>query len=97
MAQDQQQAQQTLVNTFPTPPPFYKHFTPKNLARVSQIRDQEPQATASEGNQTNLAAKLLDLPPELRYLLPPEPPADGVYKSFGQTCNVRGISLDDLS
>ncbi|KAK3044660.1 hypothetical protein LTS18_000686 [Coniosporium uncinatum] len=98
MAQNQQQGQQTLVNTFPTPPPFYKYFTSKNLARVAQVKDQESHATTGEGTQTSLTAKILDLPPELRYLIPPEPPVDGVYRNFGQTCNINAPlpSLSDL-
>lgn len=58
---------------FPTPPPFWKHFTKQNVARAKQLRDNEP----------------IDKDDNLRYLIPPEPPADGKYSSFGQTIDLH--------
>ncbi|KEQ74284.1 MED7-domain-containing protein, partial [Aureobasidium namibiae CBS 147.97] len=71
---DQAQARM-LSAAFPTPPPYYKHFTKQNVTKVRQIRKE----AASNTNQIDVAS----LPAELRYLIPPEPPADGKYKSFG--------------
>ncbi|KAF1938719.1 hypothetical protein EJ02DRAFT_16353 [Clathrospora elynae] len=73
------------LSLFPDPPPFYKHFTTGNLARLQKI---EKEATNGDDNTNEsitvskpFAAKLsaeqiLALPTELRYLIPPEPPAD---------------------
>ncbi|KAI4226951.1 MAG: hypothetical protein L6R36_002765 [Xanthoria steineri] len=59
---------------FPTPPPFYKSFTTSNLARLSSLQETNPSLT------------LLDLPPELRTLLPPPPPPETQqYRIFGET------------
>ncbi|KAF2804727.1 MED7-domain-containing protein [Mytilinidion resinicola] len=71
----------------PQPPPFYKHFTTQNLDRLKEI--QEAAASESKDNGEASTPKLLDLPPELRYLIPPEPPADGIYKSFGETKHIQ--------
>ena len=70
--QTQQRAQAT---AFPTPPPFFKHFTKQNVTKMRQIRKE----AASNNDDMDVAS----LPPELGYLMPPEPPADGRYKSFG--------------
>lgn len=59
---------------FPNPPPYHTHFTKENLKRLSDARK-----SGDAGDSLNPQA----LSEELRYLLPPEPPADGKYKSFG--------------
>jgi len=97
-----QQPSNTLAAAFPSPPPFYQHFTPENLDRIAALRaaQQSEPANASSDTQTtsgeapapNQALRLLDLPPELRFLQPPEPPAEGVYRSFGDVFNVRNLS-----
>lgn len=58
-----------LAAPFPTPPPFYKSFTKENLQRLRKIHK-------ASGSNT-------ETPTDLRDLVPPEPPADGRYKSFG--------------
>ncbi|KAL8847985.1 MAG: hypothetical protein Q9221_006947 [Calogaya cf. arnoldii] len=59
---------------FPAPPPFYKTFTTSNLARLSSLQESNPSLT------------LLDLPTELRNLLPPPlPPPNQQYRIFGET------------
>ncbi|KAL8827916.1 MAG: hypothetical protein Q9191_002895 [Dirinaria sp. TL-2023a] len=71
-----------LSAAFPAPPPFYKSFTPENLARIEKIR-----ASSSSSTQTDHPAKspppldIASLPTELRYLIPPQPPKDQ-YTSF---------------
>jgi mediator of RNA polymerase II transcription subunit 7 len=97
-----QQPSNALAAAFPSPPPFYQHFTPENLDRIAALRaaQQAEQANASSDTQTTLgetpspnpALRLLDLPPELRFLQPPEPPAEGVYRSFGDVFNVSSPS-----
>ncbi|KAI9873281.1 MAG: Mediator of RNA polymerase II transcription subunit 7 [Pleopsidium flavum] len=84
---DQQQPG-AISAAFPAPPPFYKHFTSQNLARLKELQQQaEPNTTATES--TNSPSHLLDLPPELRFLIPPEPPSLGIYKSFGDQYNAK--------
>ncbi|KAI9759578.1 MAG: hypothetical protein M4579_002244 [Chaenotheca gracillima] len=81
-----------LAAAFPAPPPFYKHFTPENLARLKQI--QNPQQIPSNSPSTSTfvsqrtppkspAEDKDPLPAELRCLIPPPPPTTGPYRSFG--------------
>ena len=80
-----------LSTTFPQPPPFYKHFTSQNLQLLKEFQESTNSKTR-EGNPSEALGptfpRLLNLPPELRYLIPPEPPADGKYRSFGLPQNV---------
>lgn len=82
-----------LQNFFPPPPPFYKHFTSKNLDRLNKLK--ESAETERDENEQELAnsgltkQQILNLPAELRYLIPPEPPTDGKYRSFGEWHDVR--------
>jgi mediator of RNA polymerase II transcription subunit 7 len=72
---------------FPPPPPYYKHFTARNLERLKEFNA----VSSTEGNvggSTSGASTLLALPPELRYLVPPEPPEDGVVRNFGEVKTV---------
>ncbi|CZT17290.1 related to MED7-member of RNA Polymerase II transcriptional regulation mediator complex [Ramularia collo-cygni] len=62
---------QVMAAPFPTPPPFWKHFTKQNVARAKQLRDGET------------------IDSELQYLIPPEPPSDGKYHSFGVPINLH--------
>jgi mediator of RNA polymerase II transcription subunit 7 len=97
-----QQPSSALAAAFPSPPLFYQHFTPENLDRIATLRaaQQSGQAntspdthtTSGEAPTSNPALRLLDLPPELRFLQPPEPPSDGVYRSFGDKFDVSKLS-----
>lgn len=76
---------QTKAN-FPTPPPFYQHFTKDNINKLRQIRKEQgtsqpdPEETrASETKDVDIST----LPQDLRYLIPPPPPADGKWRTFG--------------
>ncbi|QIX01409.1 hypothetical protein AMS68_006926 [Peltaster fructicola] len=82
---DKQQA-----TTFPTPPPFYKHFTSTNLHRSQQQKQQQ----SIEAPEPPAA---IDVPAELRYLVPPQPPADGRWKTFGyqHDLNAPDPTLDE--
>lgn len=81
-----------LSTTFPQPPPFYKHFTSQNLERLKEFQESIDSKTQG-GNPSEAlgltSPRLLNLPPELRYLIPPEPPADGKYRSFGLPQNIN--------
>lgn len=81
-----------LSATFPAPPPFWKHFTPENRARLKELQDTAKGSSNHDDEGSNSAQqppRLADLPPELRYLQPPEPPANGKYRSFGDQYDVR--------
>jgi mediator of RNA polymerase II transcription subunit 7 len=65
----------------PNPPNFYKQFTTENVTRLEQVR--------AESTNTS-SQSLLNLPPELRYLVPPAPPSDnGDYRLFGTPRTTR--------
>jgi len=68
-----------LTAAFPTPPPYYKSFTKENVQRLRKL--QKEAGTTSE--DSNHAINRQSLPHELRNLVPPDPPADGRFKSFG--------------
>ncbi|KAF2439585.1 hypothetical protein P171DRAFT_422197 [Karstenula rhodostoma CBS 690.94] len=90
MAQPAPEDEDVLTSYFPNPPPFYKHFTPKNLAALAQF--QSAQDTAPDTPLTT--AQLLQLPTELRYLVPPAPPSPSAeYSVFGKKTTVN--ALDD--
>lgn len=81
-----------LSSFFPNPPPFYKHFTSENLNRVKQFKEERGITSAdSNASVPQLsAAQLLELPTELRYLIPPEPPAEAAeYQVFGKKTKVN--------
>ncbi|KAF2242250.1 hypothetical protein BU26DRAFT_524429 [Trematosphaeria pertusa] len=94
MAQQPQQDQPELSSFFPDPPPFYKHFTTENQERLKQFKEQRA-APSNDGVASSpplTASQLLELPTELRYLVPPEPPAeDAEYRVFGEVAKVRGV------
>ena len=73
---------------FPIPPPFYQHFTKDNIAQLRRIRKEKGATeTAENGEQTGTdSSNQIDrqtLPQNLRYLLPPPPPTDGKWRTFG--------------
>ena len=86
---DQQQQSGAISAAFPAPPPFYKHFTEQNLSRLKELQQkaQSDGTSAIADFNAPSASNLLDLPPELRFLIPPEPPSSGLYRSFGDQYN----------
>ncbi|KAJ5784144.1 uncharacterized protein N7518_009821 [Penicillium psychrosexuale] len=85
MADESQQ--RAVTTSFAPPPPLWKHFTRENIDKLEQIK-----AEASKGEDGRLnkhkqwsAAELraLELPSELRYLVPPDIP-EGQYSVFGE-------------
>ena len=72
--------QQPLKAPFPPPPPVYKSFTKANLTQLRKLRKE----STDEGAEAKQNLSALDLPPELRYLLPPSPPLPTeTWTSFG--------------
>ncbi|KAF2463087.1 uncharacterized protein BDR25DRAFT_307980 [Lindgomyces ingoldianus] len=69
---------------FPLPPPFYKHFTPENQQRLKEFKETAGIYNTQASTPHLSAEQLVKLPPELRFLVPPEPPADDEkYRVFG--------------
>jgi mediator of RNA polymerase II transcription subunit 7 len=107
MAEQQQQQSNALTAAFPSPPPFFQHFTTENVELVAALRaakqaessepSSDPQNKPSEASGTKQALRFFDLPPELRFLQPPEPPAEGVYRSFGDVFNVSNLRCPCLT
>ncbi|KAG7007618.1 mediator of RNA polymerase II transcription subunit 7 [Physcia stellaris] len=93
---DQQQSV-TISSAFPAPPPFYKHFTTENLARLETIKSSKQPA----GEEISLDAPvkspppvdITSLPSELRYLIPPSPPT-GEYRSFNNIHGTRSTRAE---
>nr|POE49170.1 mediator of rna polymerase ii transcription subunit 7 [Quercus suber] len=101
-------ADQQMAAIWPAPPPFYKHFTKANTARFHAFCKHASQSTThppageDEANQkappTSLHAashglETTSLPPELRHLLPPPPPRDDKYKSFGTDIDLHAAPI----
>ncbi|KAL1610106.1 Mediator of RNA polymerase II transcription subunit 7 [Paraconiothyrium brasiliense] len=90
MAQPATEDEDVLTSYFPNPPPFYKHFTPKNIDALAQFKSDQN----IENGTTPTAAQLLQLPTELRYLVPPAPPSPTTeYSVFGKKTTIN--ALDD--
>ncbi|EPS41498.1 hypothetical protein H072_4625 [Dactylellina haptotyla CBS 200.50] len=91
MADEQQR---NTASAFPAPPPFYTHFTPENQARLKDIQSastsnpSEDDGGDSSGADKDAPAQAQTLPPELACLIPPKPPTQGQYRSFGDTWNI---------
>lgn len=84
---------------FPIPPPFYKHFTKDNIAQLRQIRTEKTGSQPTEDSTSELPKDLdtAALPADLRYLVPPPPPADGKWRTFGAQHDLHASapSLED--
>ncbi len=76
-----------LSATFPDPPPFYKSFTTKNI-RLSKQRLHDNRNSNDHDNTGTYPQPVSEPPAELRFLLPPEPPASATYRSFGAQYDV---------
>lgn len=74
----------TISAAFPSPPPFYNSFTPHNLESLQAHLESSGQSISPATQPTTAPIPdILSLPPELRNLIPPPPPAEGKYRSFG--------------
>lgn len=98
--QQQQQDEDLIISFFPDPPPFWKHFTTENQGRLKVIEDEaangdEAAAKRASGATSSLSAEqILALPTELRYLIPPEPPAeDEEFYVFNEKAKAKGTDV----
>ncbi|RDW78588.1 mediator complex subunit MED7 [Aspergillus mulundensis] len=88
-----------LNTAFAPPPPLWKYFTPENLQRLEDIKKEaskgeDGRPKKKEWPPTELRS--LTLPPELRFLVPPEIPKEQ-YSVFGevQTLSTALPSLEE--
>ena len=81
--------QQQSISAFPTPPPFYKHFTKQNIGRLRQLRKEAgvPTAHPDTHDEAKQDVDILSLPSELRFLIPPPPPS-GDITAFGASASL---------
>ncbi|EPS28323.1 hypothetical protein PDE_03269 [Penicillium oxalicum 114-2] len=79
--------QRAVATAFAPPPPLWKHFTRENIDKLDQIKKEALKKDEEVGSKANhwSPAKLrsLEVPPELRFLVPPEIPT-GEYTVFGE-------------
>ncbi|KAF3042729.1 Mediator of RNA polymerase II transcription subunit 7 [Didymella heteroderae] len=86
------------LQPFPDPPPFFKHFTTENLKRLQDLENAASHGAPAANNDASTGSKLsseqiLALPTELRYLIPPQPPADEEpFHVFGETTKSSGTN-----
>ncbi|RAL67134.1 hypothetical protein DID88_007912 [Monilinia fructigena] len=79
-----------LAAAHPGPPSFWKHFTPHNIERIEKLRaEKSSNQRALIKPSYKLPPRILDLPVELRYLQPPEPPTSGSYRTLGQIHKIK--------
>ena len=90
---DEEENPNAVSSTWPPPPPFWKSFTPENIARIGELRKQKAEAEETTGvaineheDQDDKILRLLpNLPKELRNLQPPSEPDTGTWRVFGAT------------
>lgn len=68
----------SLASTFPNPPPFWKDFTPDNIARIDELRK-----AYSNHHQGETPHRIPGVPEDLANLQPPAEPTDGRWRVFG--------------
>ncbi|ROT43814.1 mediator of RNA polymerase II transcription subunit 7 [Sodiomyces alkalinus F11] len=88
MADDAAGQQKTHASAFPDPPPFWKDFTPDNVAGLQQIRCER--AAKDNIPERELPARLPHVPEHLINLQPPAEPPSRTWRVFGGQ-----YSLDD--
>lgn len=80
--------QQKVTAAFPPPPPFWKHFTSQNLKKLDECKKEHEEKSGSKQIWTPEALRMLELPPELRFLVPPQAPTSSSYSLFGESQSV---------
>lgn len=80
---------ENLSTTVPFPPFYYKFFTDENVAKVRQKKKEHEASNSKEE---------LKLEYPLNLLVPPEPPKEGRYSSYGSFWNVEEelVNLEEL-
>lgn len=78
---EQDVSQNTVASAFPPPPPFWQHFTPDNLARVADLRQEYAEQNGIADPST---VRISGLPSHLRVLQPPVEPATAHWRVFSE-------------
>lgn len=84
------------LTAFAPPPPLWKHFTQDNLKRLEDIKKEASKGEDGKSRKkkwTPAELRALQLPPELRFLVPPEIPKSGQYSVFGELQSVGPLHL----
>ncbi|KAH8649173.1 mediator complex, subunit Med7 [Xylariales sp. PMI_506] len=79
---DEDDNQNAVTSTFPPPPPFWKDFTPDNIARIADLKQEQAER---QGISDSSSIRLTGLPQNLRNLQPPLEPESGSWRVFGST------------
>ncbi|RKF63009.1 Mediator of RNA polymerase II transcription subunit 7 [Erysiphe neolycopersici] len=87
---EEQPQTNAIAASLPEPPSFYQHFTPANIQWLNTLySSQTGKKDAHNFNTPPL--RLPDLPLELRFLQPPEPPTElkGSFRCFGDVYYIK--------
>ncbi|KAL2830467.1 MED7 protein-domain-containing protein [Aspergillus cavernicola] len=82
--------QRALTTAFAPPPPLWKHFTPGNAKRLEEIKKEASKGEDGKPRKKDWSPaelRSLTLPPELRFLVPPDIPSEQ-YSVFGEVQNL---------
>lgn len=82
-----------VTSLWPDPVPFWRDFTPENLARYESLKQDYAR---QQGVSLDAISRVPDIPDDLVNLQPPPEPADGKWRLFGESAKVRR-SLRTLS
>ncbi|TQS34765.1 hypothetical protein Golomagni_04841 [Golovinomyces magnicellulatus] len=98
---EEPQQSHLIAAAFPDPPPFYQYFNPTNLQKLSSLRASRTDSDDASQASNSLPVRFPDLPDELRYLQPPDPPTptEGNFRCFGDVYYVKEElpSLQDMN
>ncbi|KAL4921498.1 mediator of RNA polymerase II transcription subunit 7 [Aspergillus aurantiobrunneus] len=75
-----------LNTAFAPPPPLWKHFSPQNVQKLEEIKKEASKGEDGKPRKKEWSVadlRSLTLPPELRFLVPPDIPSDQ-YSVFGE-------------
>ncbi|POS82412.1 hypothetical protein EPUL_006262, partial [Erysiphe pulchra] len=96
---EEQPQTNAIAASLPEPPPFYQHFTPPNIQRLNSLCTSQTEKKDTHECSTP-PSRLPDLPPELQFLKPPEPPTElrGKFRCFGDVYYIKEElpSLQDM-
>ena len=79
--------QRGVTAAFPPPPPFWKYFSTANIEKLEEFKNKIDIQNDDKLKKSlsPAALRMHELPPELRYLVPPEIPKTGSYSLFGES------------